>query len=199
MEPRIEPRQGFFADAVVRGARMSFGRDMESGRVFARHPRLMFAYLRSNRTAERTPHVPKALAELAVLRAATMVGCEFCIDIASEYSRRTGLTDEQLLSLHDAHASELFDDDQLLVIDLATGMSTTPGQVEEELMQRAQARFGVKGTMELAQLIAWENARARLNVALGIGAEGFSEGKACALPYAAAGGRVPEMAGRQGA
>ena len=42
--------------------------------------------------------------------------------------------------------------------------------------------------MELVQLIAWENHRSRQNVALGIGAEGFSDGKACALPYAAATG-----------
>lgn len=188
MKPRIEPRQGFFADAVVRGGRLSFGRDMKSGRVLARHPRLMFSYMRVNRPPEHTPHVPKPVAELGVLRAATMVGCEFCIDIASEYSRRAGLTDDQLRSLHDAHASGLFDDDQLLVIDLATGMTVTPGQVDEEVMQRAQARWGVKGTMELVRLIAWENARARMNVALGIGAEGFSEGKACALPYEAATG-----------
>jgi AhpD family alkylhydroperoxidase len=184
--PRIEPRQGPFADAVAIGARKTYGRDLESARVFAQHPRLMVGYMRYNRAAERTPHLPKLLAELAVTRAATMVGCEFCIDISSEYVRRAGLTDDQLRNLHDAHAGGLFDDDQLLVIDIATGMSTTPGQVDDELMQRAQARFGVKGTMELVQLIAWENARARMNVALGMGAEGFSEGKACALPYAAA-------------
>jgi AhpD family alkylhydroperoxidase len=187
MEPRIEPRQGLFANLVAAGARKSFGREMESARVFANHPRMMFGFMRYNRAAERTPHVPKPLAELVVLRVATMVGCPFCIDIASEYSRRTGLTDEQLLSLHDAHASGLFDEDQLMVIDLATGMTSTPGQVEEELIERVKARLGVKGTMELVQLIAWENSRSRQNVALGIGAEGFSEGKACALPYTAAG------------
>lgn len=187
MEPRIEPRRGFVANLAAAGARKSFGREMKSARVFANHPRMMFGFMRYNRAAEHTPHVPKPLAELAVLRAATMVGCPFCIDIASEYSRRTGLTDEQLLSLHDAHASGLFDADQLLVIDLATGMTSTPGQVEAELVERVEARLGVKGTMELVQLIAWENARSRQNVALGIGAEGFSAGKACALPYAAEG------------
>jgi AhpD family alkylhydroperoxidase len=188
MEPRIEPRQGLFANLVAAGARKSFGRDLVSARVFARHPRLMVGYMRYNRAAERTPQVPKPLAELGVLRAATMVGCEFCIDISSEYNRRAGLTDEQLLSLHDAHACGLFDADQLLVIDLATGMTNTPGQADDELMDRVKARFGVKGTMELTQLIAWENARARMNIALGMGAEGFSEGKACALPYAEAAG-----------
>ncbi|HKZ12692.1 MAG TPA: carboxymuconolactone decarboxylase family protein [Solirubrobacterales bacterium] len=187
MEPRIEPRQGLFADIVAFGARKTYGRDLVSARVFARHPRLMFGYMRANRAAERTPHVPKLLAELAVLRAATMVGCEFCIDIGSAFARRSGLTDEQLLNLHDAHASELFDDEQLLVIDLATAMTDTPGSVDDELMDRVRARFGAQGTMELVQLIAWENTRARMNIALGLGAEGFSAGKACALPYAAAG------------
>ncbi|HVX34437.1 MAG TPA: carboxymuconolactone decarboxylase family protein [Solirubrobacterales bacterium] len=184
---RIEPRRGPFADIVAWSARRSYGRDLESARVYAQHPRMMLGWMRYNRAAERTPHVPKALAELAVLRAASMVGCEFCIDIGSEFARRSGLSDEQLLSLHDAHASGLFDDDQLLVIDLATAMSTTPAEVEDDLMERVRARFGVKGTMELTQLIAWESSRARLNVALGLGAEGFSTGKACALPYTAAG------------
>jgi 4-carboxymuconolactone decarboxylase len=117
-----------------------------------------------------------------------MVGCPFCIDIASEFARRTGLGARQLLSLHDAHASGLFDADQLMVIDLAAGMSNTPAEVDDELMERLKARFGVKGTMELVQLVAWENSRARQNVALGIGAEGFCEGEACALPYTAATG-----------
>jgi AhpD family alkylhydroperoxidase len=184
---RIEPRRGPFGTVIAVGSRKAYGRDLKAVRVHARNLRLMFAWARYNRTTEKAPHVPKALAELGVVRAATMVGCEFCIDISSEYSRRAGLTDEQLLSLNDAHASGLFDADQLLVVDLATGMSGTPGQVDDELMERVRARFGVKGTMELIQLIAWENSRARQNVALGIGAEGFSEGKACALPYAAAG------------
>ncbi len=184
---RIEPREGLLANVFAFAARKSYGRELESARVFARHPRLTFGYLRYNRAAEHTPHVPKLLAELGVLRAASMVGCEFCIDIGSEFARRGGLTDEQLLSLHDAHASGLFAADQLMVIDLATGMSSTPGQVDDELMERVQARFGAKGALELTQLIAWENARARMNVALDLGAEGFSDGKACALPYTAAG------------
>jgi AhpD family alkylhydroperoxidase len=187
MEPRIEPRRGPFAGIVAAGAKKSFGREMKSARVFANHPRMMFGFMRFNRAAEHTPRVPKPLAELVVLRVATMVGCPFCIDIASEYSRRAGLSDEQLLSLNDAHGCGLFDANQLMVIDLATGMTATPGQVDGELMERIKGRFGDKGTMELVQLIAWENHRSRQNIALGIDGEGFSDGKTCALPYAAAG------------
>lgn len=184
---RIEPSRGLFARIVTRGSRVSYGRELRSSGIYAKHPRLLLGYLRYNRAAERTKHVPKLLAELAVAKAAAMVGCEFCIDISSEYVRRAGLSDEQLLALHEAPASGLFDADQLLVIELAEGMTRTPAAVGDELMARVVARFGDKGSLELVHLIAWENDRARANVALGIGAEGFSEGRACALgPRAAA-------------
>ncbi|HEX7059165.1 MAG TPA: carboxymuconolactone decarboxylase family protein [Solirubrobacterales bacterium] len=179
---RIEPRRGVFARIVARGGRINYGRELESSGVYALHPRLMFDFLRANRAFERCRHVPKPLAELAVLRAATIVGCEFCIDIGSEYARRSGLSDEQLLALHDAHGSGLFNEDELLVIDLATGMSRTPGGVDDQLMRRVGERLGSKGALELVHLIAWENTRARANVALGFGAAGFSEGKVCAVP-----------------
>jgi AhpD family alkylhydroperoxidase len=178
---RIEPSEGVLARVATRGSRVSFGRELESAAVYAKHPRLMLSMMRYNRAAERTKRVPKLLAELGVAKAAAMVGCEFCIDISSEYVRRAGLTDEQLLALHEARASGLFDADQLLVIELAEGMTRTPGEVSDELMAQVVARFGDKGTLELVHLIAWENARARANIALDMGAAGFSEGRACSL------------------
>jgi 4-carboxymuconolactone decarboxylase len=178
---RIEPSRGLLARALTRGSRFSFGRELESAALYAKHPRLLVAVMRYNRAAERTKHVPKLLAELGVAKAAAMVGCEFCIDISSEYVRRAGLSDEQLLALHEARDSGLFDADQLLVIDLAEGMTRTPAAVSDELMARVVARFGDKGALELVHLIAWENDRARGNVALGMGSAGFSEGRACSL------------------
>lgn len=187
---RIEPRTGAFAELIVRGGKVSYGRRMESARVFAQHPRLMIDYVRFNRAVERGKRVPKVLMELGVLRAATMVGCEFCMDIGSEFARRAGLSDEKVLALSSAHESGLFSEDELLVIDLATGMSSTPGVVSDELMERVRERFGVKGALELVHMIAWENTRARLNIALDIAPEGFSTGKACAVPALAA---TPEV------
>jgi AhpD family alkylhydroperoxidase len=179
---RIEPRQGLLTRLLRRGGRFTYGRELDSSAVYAHHLRLTSSYLRANRAFERCRHVPKPLCELAVLRAATMVGCEFCIDIGSEYARRSGLSDEQLLALHEAHECGLFDADQLLIIDLATEMTRTPGEVGEELTRRVAERFGPKGALEIVHLVAWENFRARANVALGFGAAGFSEGRACAIP-----------------
>jgi AhpD family alkylhydroperoxidase len=178
---RIEPSEGVLARIAARGSRVTFGRELESAAVYAKHPRLLLGMMRYNRTAERTKQVPKLLAELGVAKAAAMVGCEFCIDISSEYVRRAGLSDEQLLALHEARTSGLFDADQLLVIELAEGMTRTPGEVSDELMAQVVARFGDKGALELVHLIAWENARARGNIALDMGSAGFSEGRVCSL------------------
>ena len=61
-------------------------------------------------------------------------------------------------------------------------MSLTPPAVTDEHVAALQARFGDAGVLELTHLVAWENARARTNSALGIGVGGFSEGRVCAVP-----------------
>jgi len=53
-------------------------------------------------------------------------------------------------------------------------------------------RFGVKGLLELTHMVAWENHRSRVNVALGLEADGFSAGAACARP------QVPQRSGLSG-
>jgi alkylhydroperoxidase family enzyme len=164
-------------------ARRMYGEPaVESTLVYANHPRLLRWLAAYNRAVEKRGRVPKPLVELAVLKAATVAECEFCIDIGSEFVRRIGLRDDQLLALHRAHESGLFDADQLLVIDYARAMTVTPPEVTDELVAAVRARWGIEGLLELTHMIAWENARARTNHALGVGAGGFSEGRVCALP-----------------
>jgi AhpD family alkylhydroperoxidase len=187
MTPRIPPATGARARLFAALARRQYGSPIvESTLVYAQNVRLMMAFVSFNRKAERPKRVPKGLRELAVLKAATVVGCEFCMDIGSEYLRREGFTDAQLLTLHDAEASGLFSEDELLVIGYARAMSVTPPEVTDEQVRALQERYGDAGVLELTHLVAWENTRARLNSALGIGAGGFSEGRACAVPDRAA-------------
>jgi AhpD family alkylhydroperoxidase len=183
MAPRIPAADGLHTRVVTAVARRQYGEPIvESTRVYARHPRLLHALALYNRAVERPRKVPQPLRELAVLEAARVIECEFCIDIGSEYARRSGLSDEQLLALADAPASGLFGEDQLLVLAYARGMSLTPPEVTDEQVAALRARFGDDGVLELTHLVAWENARARTNTALGIGAGGFSEGRVCAVP-----------------
>lgn len=182
MSPRVAPATGLQAQIATFFARRQYGPEIvESTGVYAQNPRLMYWFVGFNRAVEKPKRLPARLRELAVLKAATVVGCEFCIDIGSEYARRSGLTDPQLLALHDAEASGLFDAEELLIINYARAMSVTPTEADDQLVAALRERYGNRGVLELTHLIAWENARARTNAALGVGAGGFSAGKACAI------------------
>jgi AhpD family alkylhydroperoxidase len=196
MTPRIAPATGMQARIATFFAGRQYGAEIvESVGVYAQNPRLMNWFVAFNRAVEKQDRVPDRLRELAVLKAATVVECEFCMDIGSEYARRSGLSDAQLLALHDAEASGLFDADELLVINYARAMSVTPPEVDDQAVAALRERYGDRGVLELTHLIAWENGRARTNAALGIGAGGFSEGKACAIAASSGEVRAAAVAG----
>jgi alkylhydroperoxidase family enzyme len=102
--------------------------------------------------------------------------------MGSQIARRSGLSDEHLLALPHYRTSALFTDLEKLVLDYAVGMSRTPADVSDALFAELQDHFDDAQLVELTHVIALENMRGRFNVALGIGAAGFSEGMVCALP-----------------
>ena len=128
--------------------------------------------------------VNERLLNLAELKAATLTQCEYCIDFGSQVARRPGLSDEQLLALPNYRESDLFTDLEKLVLDYAVGMSRTPVDVPEPLFAKMRQHFNETKLVELTHVIAMENLRGRFNMALGIGAAGFSEGMVCAIPAA---------------
>jgi AhpD family alkylhydroperoxidase len=180
---RVAPATGLQARLTVWSARRLYGDEIAgSTAIYARHPRLLRWFGLFNRAVERRGAVPEPLMHLAALKAATVADCPFCIDIGSEYARRAGLSDPQLLALHDAEPSGLFSADELLVIAYADGLTRTPARVDDTVAGALRDRFGDRGLMELTYLVGWENLRARLNVGLGIEPGGFSAGRVCALP-----------------
>ena len=72
------------------------------------------------------------------------------------------------------------------MIEYATRMTTTPVEVPETLFTALRQQLSEAQLVELTATIAWENYRARFNHALGIEAQGFSQGAFCALPEKAA-------------
>ncbi|HUY44408.1 MAG TPA: carboxymuconolactone decarboxylase family protein [Streptosporangiaceae bacterium] len=157
-------------------------RMIEPLEVYAHVPGLLRGYGRLEQATARLQRVDKRLRALAGLKAATLTQCEYCIDMGSQISRRWGLTDEELLALPAYRTSALFTDLDKLVLDYAVGMSRTPVHVPDTLFAELRSHFDDAQLVELTHLIAVENMRGRFNLALGIGAAGFSEGMVCALP-----------------
>jgi len=169
-----------------RGLRKLTGREpdrmLEPLAVYAHVPVLLKGYGRVEQATAKISALDKRRRHLAELKAATMTHCEYCIDIGSQIARVSGLSDDELVALATYRGSPLFDEVDKLVIDYAVGMSQTPVDVPDELFARLREHFTAEQIVELTHVIALENHRGRFNLAMGIGAAGFSEGMVCAVP-----------------
>jgi alkylhydroperoxidase family enzyme len=134
-----------------------------------------FAILISNRVEPRLKY-------LAALKASSLVGCPFWLDLGSAVCRAMGVSERKLTELGRYAESDVFDDEERLVLDLAVAMSATPARVTNELRQTLLLHFTRGQLAELASAIAWENHRARLNRALAVREMGFSDGAICVVP-----------------
>jgi AhpD family alkylhydroperoxidase len=157
---------------------------LEPATAYAHAPGLLLGYGMFEFAVSKAHRVDERLKVLAEMKAATLTQCEWCIDVGSQIARRAGIDDAQLLALPHYRDSELFDELEKLVIDLALGMSSTPVSVSDELFAKLRAHLDDAQLVELANVIAAENMRGRFNLALGIDSAGFSEGTVCAVPEA---------------
>src|SRR5919204_1003009 len=162
------------------------GRDNDSMlgpvRIMAHIPNLLSGYGKVEQAVAKVHLLDLRHRALAELKAATTVRCEYCIDLGSRVSRDWGLSDQELLALPNYHNAKCFSDVDKLVLDYASAMSRTPVEVTDELFDKLRGQFNTPQLVELTFIIALENLRGRFNLAMGIGAAGFSEGMVCAIP-----------------
>ena len=175
-----------FGRLAYKLSRRRFGKEAELLTVMAHHPRLLLGYGMFKLAFKRSNLVDERLKSLAVLKAATMVGCEFCIDVGSALGHAEGVTEEQLRELPDFEWSEAFSPLEKLVLWCAAAVTKTPADVPGELFDALCEHVNEAQLVELTAAIALENYRARFNHAFGIGSQGFSEGSYCAIPEAQA-------------
>lgn len=134
-----------------------------------------FALMFSNRMEPR-------LKELAELKTAGLINCEFCLDIGSALARTSGISEQQIRDLPVYADSDAYSDVEKLVISFAEALTVTPAIDIEPIRTELLVQFSKGQVAELAAAVAWENQRARLNQGLGVRPTGMSDGAACALP-----------------
>lgn len=155
---------------------------LEPLRMYAHMPRLLNAYGKLEQAESKLDVLSPRQRALAELKAATTVGCEYCIDLGSQIARRWGMTDEELLALSDYQNAPCFSDVDKLILRYATAISRTPVEVSDELFDALRAHFDAAQLVGLTHVITLGNLRARFNIALDIGSSGFSGQRVCALP-----------------
>ncbi len=182
IEALPEREAGLFGRFAYRVSRRRFGKVAEPLAVTAHHPRLLLGYGLFELALGRSRLVPERLKWLGEMKVATIVGCEFCIDIGSALGRGLGATEEQLHGLPRFRESGVFSPLEKLVLEYAEAMTRTPVRIPDDLFEALREHFNEAQLVELTAAIAWENYRARFNHALGLGSQGFSEGAYCPVP-----------------
>jgi alkylhydroperoxidase family enzyme len=178
---------------AYRSSRRNLGRDVDPVGVYAHTPRLMLGYGAFEKATAKEQRVEERLKVLAETKAAAVVNCEFCCDIASSIAREAGITEAQLLALPRYRESDEFTALEKLVLDYATAISRTPTTVSDELFAALREHFDERQMVELTNVIALENMRARFNSAFDMTPAGFSDGLVCAVPESAAGAGAERM------
>jgi AhpD family alkylhydroperoxidase len=187
MMARLKPAEPHGIDVVRRltyaFARRMYGRTLEPTGIVAHHRPLLVGYGALALASERYANsVERRLKELAMLRAAQLIGCEWCLDFGSKLARDSGVPEAQMRELSRWRESTRFDQLERIVLEYAEAMTRTPVEVSDELFERLRARFDERQIVELTIAIALENLYSRSNWALGIESEGFSNGAYCVRP-----------------
>jgi AhpD family alkylhydroperoxidase len=169
-------RAGPIVRYIYRETRKMTGKVVEPVAVTAHHPLMLMGYSALELALERSDRVPKRLKMLAELKASTMTGCPFCIDIGSKLAHDHGVSERQRREFLFYSESDAFSPVEKLVIDYAVAMSRTPVEVSDELFAQLRKHFDEAQLVELTAAIATENYRGRFNHAFGLGSEGFADG-----------------------
>ena len=170
-----------FRWVALRYARLRFGQVPEPMRAWAGHGGVFWAFAAEETILEQTFRAaPTRLQNLAVLKAASVVDCPWCLDFGSHVSIRRGLSEDKVRALHEWRTSPAYDDDERLVLAYAEQLSASPMIVDAALTEQLRERLGEKALVEIAALVAIENQRSRFNKAMGVMPQGWS--RVCALP-----------------
>jgi alkylhydroperoxidase family enzyme len=92
------------------------------------------------------------LRELAIQAVNHHYACAGSFESHLRYAAGVGLTMEQLAAIPYWRATSLFDDEQRLTVEYA--LAVVSSQVTDELFERAKARFGERGVLEMGTVVA---------------------------------------------
>ena len=173
---------GAYGDQVKDFSRAMFGEVPESVEVMWHNPDVfkgIFGLLRSTDEWSGCDANLKSLADMAV---SALVGCSFCMDLGYFMAHNGELDEAKVREVPRWRQSDAFTPLERDVMGYAEAMSQTPPTVTDALFARLLDALGPVAMVELTAWIAVSNLPSRMNVAMGIKSQGFSE--VCELPLA---------------
>lgn len=162
--------------------RRMWGKVPDNLYVAFHHRPVMNAVFGFERKVAKWDALDPHLKTYATMATAAAIGCSWCLDFGYYLAHTEGLEEAKVRDVPRWRESELFTPLERDVLEYAEAMTATPPTVDDTLSARLQETLGVKAVVELTQMVALENMRARFNLAAGVEAQGFSD--VCELPLA---------------
>lgn len=176
----LDEGRGLFARAVAWYSRRTYGDVLDNALVLLHHKRALFALVAFERKVDKWDELDPELKTLALMGAASSIGCSWCMDFGYYAAHSKGLRVDKLREVPRWRESEAFTDTERLVLELAEAMTATPLRVTDEMVAELTDALGVPAVVELVLIVAVENERSRFNSAFGLTSQGFSD--RCELP-----------------
>jgi alkylhydroperoxidase family enzyme len=176
--PRAEMR-GVYARLLKRAMRRMLGGVPAGVEVSWHNPRVFKDMMKFGRRTERWDQLDRNLSSLAVMAAAAEIGCSFCLDLNYFMSHNRGLDEVKARVVPRWRESAVFTPLERRVMEYAEAMCQTRPTVTDEMSAALLEELGAAALVELTAKVAFMNASARSNLALGIHSQEYAA--ACGL------------------
>lgn len=176
--PRISldpPRSPVYRIGAWYSRRLA-GRALDPLKALAHNRRVLTTFLLTEQRVAKWNTLDPKLRHLAVLVCAARIGCQWCLDFGYWEAEELDIPVDKLRRVVEWRQHRAaFEEAELLVFEYAEAMTTTPPQVTDGLSARLHDLLGTAGLVELTAVVAVENQRSRINSALGLTGQGFSD------------------------
>ncbi|WP_019634724.1 carboxymuconolactone decarboxylase family protein [Actinomadura atramentaria] len=171
LEPRRTPLNRLMQWVV----RRRYKADLQPVLAMGHHRGVSVAYSVLELQVERWKALPRRLGDLAVMASAVRIGCSWCVDYGTWSSWSHGMDRAKIEAVPDWRSSDLFAEDERLVMEYAEAMSADPPAVTDELTGALRRHLDERQLVELTMMVAVENLRSRFNAAAGLTGQGFKD------------------------
>ncbi len=175
---------GIYGYLLKKMSRKMLGAVPDGAAVMWHYPAVLKDMMGFGRKIEKWDRLDRNLASFAAMSAAGLIGCSFCLDLGYFMAHNKGLDAAKAREVPRWRESNVFTPLERKVMEYAEAMCQTPPTVTDEMSTALLEALGAPALVELTARVAFMNASARTNIALGIHSQEFSA--ACGLPPLAA-------------
>jgi AhpD family alkylhydroperoxidase len=176
----LDPPTGLIGRVLNLYSRRRYGQVMDNLLALGHNRRVLFTDARFELSLARWNRLDPQLKALAVMATAARIECSWCLDFGYYEAHSHGLDTDKIAAVSSWRTSTDFTELERNVLEYAEAMTATPPTVTDELAESLRIELGNDGLVELTMMIAVENQRSRVNAALGLSSQGFSE--SCRVP-----------------